>query len=145
MADRLSRIAKLRRIGYEFMVVFEMKKLKLIALVYSAEDKKKMQKWLKSYSNQVQVVHWSEPLTVPLQSAVAHFAEQEGVDGVLIDDHTQYDSIVINRVIDILKITRAALFSAASCGNAIYSAVPARVQSLVPAKSAAPKSLTRAS
>lgn len=126
------------------MVVCEMKKQKLVALVYSIEDKKKMQNWLKSHSNLFQIVEWTEPLTAPLQAAIAHFAEQEGVDGVLVDDHSQYDPIVLNRVLDVLKVTKSSLYSATVNGAAVYSASPARVQQFAPAK-AVSNPLVRAS
>lgn len=123
-----------------------MKKLKLAALVWSIEDKIKMTKWCNAHLNQFEIKLWSNELTAPIQAAVAHYCESEGIDGLLIDDHVQYDSIVMNRVADYLKASNLSLYSVSNGAVAIFAA-PQKVQKFHPAAKVANSapSLVRAS
>lgn len=122
-----------------------MKKLKLIALIYSSEDKDKISKWLNLNHNHFEISSWSSELTVPIQSAVSHYSEFDGIDGLVIDDYFQYDPIVMSRISDCLRRRSMALFSASS-GTAPAFAAISKIQNLIPVQSMAKSpNLVRAS
>ncbi len=91
-----------------------MKKLKLIALIYGSQDEQIISQWLAKHGRHVELVQCSNYLTVPVQLAVQHFSSLYGheIDGLIIDDHLQYDSIVINQLELTLSVHKTALFSA---------------------------------
>lgn len=107
-----------------------MKKLKILALIYSPEDKSKISKWLNLNSSHFEITAWSKELTVPIQAAIAHYCQTDEIDGIVIDDHFQYDSIVMNRVADCLRLKNLSLFSASIGASAVFAA-PCKVQKLL--------------
>ena len=88
-----------------------MQKLKLLALIYGPEDQQFMSNWLAANAQAFEIVEWTRPIEVPIQSAVAHFSETNDVDGLLIDDHRSYDPIVINKLSELLKPAKMFLYS----------------------------------
>jgi hypothetical protein len=106
-----------------------MKTMKVLALVYSPEDKKKMNDWSAAAGGACEIVAWSGHLDVPLQSAVAHFCEAQDIDGLLIDDHQSYDSIVMKRVEEYVRIAGLNLYSATASALPIYGYAESTVAS----------------
>jgi len=97
-----------------------MKTMKLLALVYSSEDKQKMCQWNADAGAACEIVSWSGQLDVPIQSAVAHFCDAQDIDGLLIDDHESYDSIVMNRIEAHVKLAGLNLYSATAAADPIF-------------------------
>lgn len=92
----------------------DMKKMKLIALVYGPQDEQLLSHWLAKYGHDVELLQISRHLNVPVQIAAAHFCDlnADNIDGLIIDDYTQYDPIVISQVHRMLMPHQVALFSA---------------------------------
>lgn len=106
-------------------------KTKLFALVYSQEDKKIISQWFANHKLGFEIVGWSESLSVPIQSAVSHFCQLQDseIEGLIIDDHSQYDPIVLNQLEQILKRSGISMFSAKG-GNMPVLNAPNRDQEL---------------
>lgn len=108
-----------------------MKKQKLLALIYSQEDRQAAKKWLKANSSQFEITHWSNELTVPIQAAVAHFCEYPDIDGLLIDDYQQYDPIALKRIVEYLTRHQLSLYSTCDSEHAVFSTGNTKRQSIM--------------
>ena len=108
-----------------------MKKIKLLALVYSQEDIDKINNWIAINSESFELHAFSDRLQVPLQAALSHFCRLENTDGIsidgfLIDDHKHYDSIVLSQVNRLLERQDHALYSASAGMEAVAGSVNKR-------------------
>lgn len=108
-----------------------MNKMKLLALSYGPEDQSKMIDWLQTHANSFELTQWSEHLTVPIQTAVAHFCQMPDIDGLLIDDHSHYDEIVLNQIKQKLKLFKLSLYSASNGAVPIYCGAPVKGVSIM--------------
>ncbi len=115
-------------------------KLKLIALMYSSADQVAMTDWQSQYGSQFEIVEWSNPLTVPIQSAVAHYCDSDrvsapesncgNVDGLLIDSHHSYDPIVMRQLDDLLKPLSMLLMSTSNGANPVIGEITPQVMTI---------------
>ena len=101
-----------------------MTKKRIIALIYGPEDQLKISDWLANYGDDFELAGYSEHLTAPIQLAVAHYCTLDDIDGLLIDDHSQYDEIVLDQLAYQMKIHKTALYSASHSKVPIHSGKP---------------------